>query len=97
MPYSSVMASKSGAASEPPTFLAHAVDDGAVVPDNSRMFYDALRAHKVASEYLELPSGGHGLNGYKGPSWDAWQHQSLKWLAAQKFIPETDIEGRRAN
>jgi hypothetical protein len=29
---------------------------------------------------LELPSGGHGLNGYKGPMWDAWQTQSLQWL-----------------
>jgi hypothetical protein len=27
-----------------------------------------------------LPSGGHGLNGYKGPMWDAWQTQSLEWL-----------------
>ena len=71
----------------PPTFLAHAKDDRMVVPDNSQLFYDALRAHNVAGEYLELPSGGHGLNGYKGPSWDAWQSKSLQWLAAQKFIP----------
>ena len=74
----------------PPAFLAHARDDHAVPPGNSRMFYEALLAHKVAAEYLELPSGGHGLNGYKGPSWDAWQTHSLKWLAAQKFIPEAD-------
>ena len=71
----------------PPTFLAHAKDDRTVVPDNSQMFYDALRVHNVAGEYLELPSGGHGLSGYKGPSWDAWQSRSLQWLAAQKFIP----------
>jgi acetyl esterase/lipase len=71
----------------PPTFLAHAKDDEAVPPDNSRMFYEALLAHKVAAQYLELPSGGHGLNGYKGPMWDAWQAESLKWLAAQKMIP----------
>ena len=51
----------------PPMFLAHAKDDTLVVPDNSRMLYEALKAHKVAAEYLELPSGGHGLNGYKGP------------------------------
>jgi acetyl esterase/lipase len=71
----------------PPMFLAHAKDDTAVVPDHSRMMYEALKAHKVAAEYLELPSGGHGLNGYKGPMWDAWQTKSLKWLAAQKLIP----------
>lgn len=72
----------------PPMFLAHAKDDKAVVPDNSRMLYEALRAHKVRAEYLELPSGGHGLNGYKGPMWDAWQKRSLEWLAAEKFIPQ---------
>ena len=71
----------------PPMFLAHAKDDTLVAPDNSRMLYEALKAHKVAAEYLELPSGGHGLNGYHGRSWDAWQTRSLKWLAAQKMIP----------
>jgi acetyl esterase/lipase len=74
----------------PPTFLAHAADDKVVVPDNSRLFYKALKEHEVPAEYLELPTGGHGLNGYKGPSWDAWQKRSLQWLAEQKFIPEAD-------
>jgi dipeptidyl aminopeptidase/acylaminoacyl peptidase len=71
----------------PPAFLAHAKDDRVVVPENSQAFYDALQARKVAAKYLELPSGGHGLNGYKGPMWDAWQEQSLAWLAEMKFIP----------
>jgi acetyl esterase/lipase len=70
----------------PPMFLAHAKDDTAVVPDNSREMYEALKAHHVAAEYLELPQGGHGLNGYKGPMWDAWQTKSLEWLATQKLI-----------
>ena len=74
-------------AKTPPTFLAHAVDDRGVVPDNSKMFYEALRMQKVPAKYLELPSGGHGLNGNKGPMWDAWQEQSLAWLAEMKFIP----------
>ena len=73
----------------PPSFLAHAVDDGAVPPDNSRLFAEALKAHRVAVEYLELPSGNHGLNGYKGPMWDAWQTASLQWLAKQGMIPVT--------
>ncbi|MGZ0173441.1 MAG: alpha/beta hydrolase [Planctomycetales bacterium] len=64
-----------------PTYLAHAMDDRAVVPANSQAFHNALRAHKIPTEYLKLPSGGHGLNGYKGPMWDAWQKQSLEWLA----------------
>lgn len=72
----------------PPTFLAHAKDDKPVPPENSQMFYDALKANKVPAHYLELPSGGHGLNGYKGPMWDAWQEKSLKWLAELKLVME---------
>lgn len=74
----------------PPAFLAHAVDDKSVSPENSRMFLAALKAYHVAAEYLELPSGGHGLNGLKGPMWEAWQIKSLQWLAAQKLIPASD-------
>lgn len=75
-------------AKTPPAFLAHAKDDRVVVPENSKLFHDALKANKVPTEYLELASGGHGLNGYKGPMWDAWQTKSLAWLAELKFIPK---------
>lgn len=74
-------------AKTPPAFLAHALDDKAVPPDNSRALYQALRAQGVEAEFLELSSGGHGLNGYQGPMWDAWQTKSLQWLAKQKVIP----------
>lgn len=75
----------------PPAFLAHAKDDKVVSADgNSKAFFNALQLHKVPAEYLELPSGGHGLNGYKGPMWDAWQTKSLQFLAAQGFIPQKD-------
>ena len=72
----------------PPTFLAHALDDKTVPIENSRLFHQACQAKGVPSKLLELPKGGHGLNGYKGPSWDAWQQQALAWLRDQKFIPE---------
>ncbi|QDU10396.1 GDSL-type esterase/lipase family protein [Gimesia aquarii] len=74
-------------AQTPPMFLAHALDDKPVPPKNSQMLFQMLQTKKVPSKYLELPSGGHGLNGYKGPMWDAWQTQSLDWLAKLKFIP----------
>jgi acetyl esterase/lipase len=74
----------------PPTFLAHARNDKAVPPENSKAFYAALLAHNIRGKYLELASGGHGLNGYKGPMWDAWQEQSLAWLAELNFIPPAD-------
>ncbi|MGH7140140.1 MAG: alpha/beta hydrolase family protein, partial [Pirellulales bacterium] len=75
-----------------PTFLAHAVDDKPVPPENSKAFYEALLAHKVPARYVELPSGGHGLNGYKGPMWDKWQADSLAWLTELKFIPAADAQ-----
>lgn len=69
----------------PPVFLAHAKDDTAVVIQNSIDFYNALKKHDRPAKLLELPSGGHGLNGYKGPMWDAWQKQALEWLKEQKM------------
>jgi len=63
-----------------PTFLAHAVDDKGVVIEHSRLYAAALKSNGVTHRLLELPDGGHGLNGYKGPSWDAWQRESLVWL-----------------
>jgi acetyl esterase/lipase len=69
----------------PPTFLAHADDDKPVPPKNSQLFYEALVKHDVPAQFLELPSGGHGLNGYKGPMWDAWQRESLVFLKTNKL------------
>jgi acetyl esterase/lipase len=77
-------------AQTPPTFLAHAQDDRLVPADNSQLFFEALQAHNVPSEYLKLPSGGHGLDKYSGPMWEKWQIKSLQWLAAQHMIPSTD-------
>ncbi len=71
----------------PPAYLAHAKDDKAVGSENSRMFHEALKAKRVATEFLELPRGGHGLNGYKGPMWDAWQTGSLRWLTSLGMVP----------
>ena len=75
----------------PPTYLAHAVDDRLVPIGNSRAYAQAMRAHGNAKnvEVLELSSGGHGLNGYQGPSWEAWQRGSLEWMARRKIIPTT--------
>lgn len=73
----------------PPTYLAHAVDDPDVPIGNSRAYAQALRAQPNGKrvELLELPSGGHGLDGFQGPNWKAWQAGSLKWLARQRIIP----------
>jgi acetyl esterase/lipase len=70
-----------------PTYLAHAVDDRIVPVSHSRSFLAALNEKGVPAEYLELPSGDHGLNGYQGPMWDAWQAGVLKWMAGRGIIP----------
>ncbi len=64
----------------PPAFLAHAKDDKVVPIENSILFHKAQKAHRIPGKLLELERGGHGLNGYRGPMWDAWQTQSLQWL-----------------
>jgi acetyl esterase/lipase len=64
----------------PRCYIAHPVNDRIVPVENSRQFATALKSKGVPCEYLELPSGDHGLNGYKGPMWDAWQDGVLKWL-----------------
>lgn len=74
----------------PPAYLAHAKDDVVVVAENSRIFCEALKARGIRAVYLELPGGGHGLNGYKGASWEAWKKGSLLWLAELGFIPGED-------
>ena len=70
----------------PPAFLAHAVDDKVVPIENSRMFYEAQQKAGLPARLVELPNGGHGLNGYKGPSWDKWQAESLLWLKEIKVL-----------
>jgi acetyl esterase/lipase len=82
-------------AQTPPTFLAHAQDDKVVPPEHSKLFYNALEAQKIPAHYLELPSGGHGLNGYKGAMWDAWQEKSLLWLAGLRIIPQVSDASTR--
>ena len=71
----------------PPVFTAHAIDDKAVPFENSRQFVAAMQQHHRPVELLELPTGGHGLNGCKGPLWEQWKAAALVWSAKQKFIP----------
>lgn len=74
-------------ADTPPVYLAHALDDKVVVIENSRAFATAMKTANRPVQLLELATGGHGFNGYKGPSWDAWQAGSMTWLASLGIIP----------
>ncbi len=64
----------------PPVLLAHAADDTLVPPENSRIFAEQMKKFHRPVVYLELENGGHGLNGYKGPSWDRWQAEAIQWI-----------------
>lgn len=75
-------------AETPPVFIAHAIDDKPVPIENSRQFVAAMQKHQRPVELRELPTGGHGLNGCKGPLWEQWKAAALVWSAKQKIIPE---------
>lgn len=64
----------------PPVFLAHAQDDTVVPPENSASFARRMEELGLPHVYLQLPDGGHGLNGYHGSSWDKWQADSIEWI-----------------
>ena len=68
-------------ANTPPTFLAHALDDMAVPVKNARRFAAQCWDHDVPTQLLELSDGGHGLNGYQGPNWEAFKGQAIRWVA----------------
>lgn len=74
-------------ADTPPVFLAHAIDDKPVPIENSRQFVAAMQKLQRPVDLLELPAGGHGLNGCKGPLWEQWKAAALVWSARQKLIP----------
>jgi len=69
----------------PPTFLAHSKTDEVVPVAESEAFYAALKAHHVPAEFLELPTGAHGLGCGKGALWEEWQARCLQWLSARKL------------
>ena len=48
-------------AETPPVFLAHALDDKAVPPENSLAMLAALRAKGIAAECHLFENGGHGF------------------------------------
>ncbi|MEI8078158.1 MAG: alpha/beta hydrolase [bacterium] len=70
----------------PPTFLAHSVQDSTVSVANSRLFYAALQASGVPAEFLELPTGDHGLGCGQGAEWADWQAGCLAWLNARHLL-----------
>lgn len=65
----------------PPTFLFHTNEDGGVVPENSVMFYLALRKHGVPAELHIYEKGPHGIGlGPNVPGSSTWPDRLADWL-----------------
>ncbi|MEI6654545.1 MAG: family 20 glycosylhydrolase [Verrucomicrobiota bacterium] len=77
----------------PPMFITHSKLDSGVSVENSRMLSEALKAHQVPVEYMELATGNHTLNALWGGLWDSIRTRMLAWLGAQNMIPATDAAG----
>lgn len=65
----------------PPTLLLLSDDDGTVPPENSTLYYNALKNNGVKASIHIYPTGGHGWgmrDSFKYKS--AWQQAVLDWL-----------------
>jgi acetyl esterase/lipase len=72
----------------PPTFLVHTTEDKAVPPENSALFYMALRQHGVAAELHIYEKGAHGLG--LGPAdlpYSSWPQRCAAWLTQHGILP----------
>ncbi|CAD0004350.1 alpha/beta hydrolase [Flavobacterium salmonis] len=70
----------------PPTFLVHASDDSAVLPENSINYYLALKKNNVSAELHIYEKGGHGFGlGTKDTS-QFWINDCKEWLKINHYI-----------
>jgi len=62
----------------PPAYITHAGDDKTVDVDNSILYYESLRRHKVPSEMHIYPKGGHGFV-FRMKD---WMEPLFKWITS---------------
>jgi acetyl esterase/lipase len=66
----------------PQTFIVHADDDKGVVPENSILFYVALKQHKIPAELHIYKHGGHGFGmAPNKPELNQWLNALKIWLS----------------
>jgi acetyl esterase/lipase len=71
----------------PPTFLFHTNEDTAVPPENSILFYQALRKKKVPAELHVYEKGPHGVGLAAGRgAVSAWPEQLAGWLKTRGLL-----------
>lgn len=71
-------------AGTPPTFLAHAKDDGLVPPENSIQYHESLKKAGVATTLKLFRQGGHGVTAKPNP----WQAHLGDWMSEIGILPE---------
>jgi acetyl esterase/lipase len=80
-------------AKTPPTFLFHTNEDPLVPPENSVLFYKALRKANVPAEIHVFEKGGHGVPLIqKDDTVSPWGKCLAAWLKKQKLL-ERSIYG----
>lgn len=71
----------------PPTFLFHTTEDTAVPPENSILFYTALRKAKVACELHIYEKGRHGVGlAQKDPILSTWPARAAAWMEQRGYL-----------
>ena len=71
----------------PPTFLVHTSEDGGVRPENSVMFYLALKKNNVPAELHIYEKGNHGLGlGPKNLPYSSWPDRCIAWLDSRGLL-----------
>jgi acetyl esterase/lipase len=75
-------------AETPPTFLFHTDADTGVVPENSILFYLALRRAGVPAELHVYEHGPHGVGlAAKDPVLSSWSERLRDWLRSRGVAP----------
>ena len=71
----------------PPTLLIHTGEDTAVPPQNSVLFYLALKKNQVPAELHIFEKGRHGLGlGPKDLPYARWPELCIAWLQSRGFL-----------
>ena len=74
-------------AETPPTFMMHTGEDTAVVPENSILFYSALRRAKVPVELHIYEFGKHGLGlAPEEPGAKTWPDRCADWMRRHDLL-----------
>jgi acetyl esterase/lipase len=74
----------------PPTFLFHTAADTGVPPENSIIFFMALRARGVPAEMHIYEQGKHGVGlATKDPVLSSWPRRCAAWMELRGFLKPT--------